>query len=88
MPGMMRSMRMQPAELWWFSGRLEGKSPLRTLMMGTVSRTERVSTAKWNLKEAVSKPLARRTETAYEAAISGRDSQDGRSPIIIRTIWK
>jgi hypothetical protein len=36
---------------------------------GTVSRTARVSTARWDLKEAAGKALARRTETAYEAAI-------------------
>jgi hypothetical protein len=34
---------------------------------GTISRTARVSTARWNLKEVAGKALARRTETAYEA---------------------
>src|SRR6266404_9465752 len=34
---------------------------------GIVSRTARVSIARWNLKEAAGKALARRTETAYEA---------------------
>jgi len=34
---------------------------------GTISRTARVSIARWNLKEAAGKALARRTETAYEA---------------------
>ena len=36
---------------------------------GTVSRTARVSIARWNLKEAAGKALARRTEIAYEAVI-------------------
>jgi len=39
---------------------------------GTVSRTARVSTARWNLKEAEGKALARRTEIAYEAAAVGK----------------
>jgi len=34
---------------------------------GTISRTARVSIARWNLKEAAGKTLARRTEIAYEA---------------------
>lgn len=38
---------------------------------GTVSRTARVVTARWNLKEAAGKALARRTEIAYEAAMLG-----------------
>ena len=42
---------------------LGGASPLQALMVGTVSRTARVSIARWNLKEAVSKSAARRTET-------------------------
>ena len=37
--------------------------------MGTVSRTARVSIARWNLKEAAGKTLARRTETRYEASV-------------------
>ena len=41
-------------------------------MVGTVSRTARVSGATWNLKEAVSKVLARRTEIAYKAATTGQ----------------
>ncbi len=36
---------------------------------GTVSRTARVSIARWNPEEAAGKALARRTETAYEAAV-------------------
>ena len=36
---------------------------------GNVSRTARVSIARWNLKEAAGKALARRTGTAYEAAV-------------------
>ncbi len=50
--------------LWWRIGGLEGESPLRTLMVGTVSRTARVSVARRNLKEAVRKAVARRTGTA------------------------
>jgi len=38
---------------------------------GTVSRTARVSTARWNLKEAEGKALARRTGIAYEATAVG-----------------
>ena len=34
---------------------------------GTVSRTARVSIARWNLKEAAGKALVRRTEIAYKA---------------------
>ena len=34
---------------------------------GTISRTARVSIARWSLKEAAGKALARRTEIAYEA---------------------
>ena len=34
---------------------------------GIVSRTARVSIARWNLKEAAGKALARRTEITYEA---------------------
>ena len=42
-------------------------------MVGTVSRTARVSVARRNLKEAAGKVLARRTEIAYEAVASGRE---------------
>jgi len=42
-------------------------------MVGTVSRTARVSVARRNLKEAEGKVLARRTEIAYEAVTSGRE---------------
>lgn len=35
---------------------------------GTVSRMARASIARWSLKEAADKTLARRTEIAYEAA--------------------
>jgi len=34
-----------------------------------------VSTARWNLKEALGKTLARRTEIAYEAAVLGEKAQ-------------
>ena len=39
---------------------------------GTVSRTARVSTARWDLKEAAGKALARRTGIAYEAVVLGK----------------
>jgi len=39
---------------------------------GTVSRTARVSTVRWNLKEAEGKALARRTEIAYKAVAVGK----------------
>jgi len=42
-------------------------------MVGTVSRTARVSVARRNLKEAAGKVPARRTEIAYEAGASGRE---------------
>ena len=53
-------------------------------MTGTVSRTARVSTARWNLKEAAGKILARRTEITYEAVSSGREGNYLQSPIVIR----
>ena len=53
-------------------------------MTGTVSRTARVSTVRWNLKEAAGKIPARRTEIAYEAVSSGREGQHLQSPIVIR----
>ena len=53
-------------------------------MVGTVSRTARVSGATRNLKEAAGKTLARRTEIAYEADISGRGGHVLQSPITIR----
>ena len=55
-------------------------------MVGTVSRTARVSVARRNLKEAVSKALARRTEIAYEAGTSGREGNDLQNPITIRRV--
>jgi hypothetical protein len=39
---------------------------------GTVSRTARVSTARWNLKEVEGKALARRTEITYKAVSVGK----------------
>jgi hypothetical protein len=60
-PGMARSAQAQAMQLWWLLRGLEGESPLQALMVGTASRTARVSIARWNLKEAVSKPAARRT---------------------------
>lgn len=53
-------------------------------MTGTVSRTARVSGASRNLKEAVSKVLARRTGIAYEAVTFGREGHKIQSPIVIR----
>jgi hypothetical protein len=41
---------------------------------GTVSRTARVPTARWDLKEAAGKSLARRTEIAYEAVVLGKEA--------------
>ena len=54
------------------------------MMVGTVSRTARVSVARRNLKEAVSKVPARRTGIAYEAGISGREGINLQSPITIQ----
>ncbi len=53
-------------------------------MTGTSSRTARVSGVTRNLKEAAGKIPARRTETAYEAATSGRGGQETQSPIAIQ----
>jgi len=53
-------------------------------MVGTVSRTARVSGATRNLKEAAGKISARRTEIAYEATTSGRGGINLQSPITIR----
>ena len=53
-------------------------------MVGTVSRTARVSGATRNLKEAAGKILARRTGIAYEAGISGREGIILQNPITIQ----
>jgi hypothetical protein len=53
-------------------------------MVGTDSRTARVSVARRNLKEAAGKVLARRTGIAYEAVISGREGTYLQSPITIQ----
>jgi hypothetical protein len=53
-------------------------------MVGTVSRTARVSGVTRNLKEAAGKVLARRTEIAYEAVASGREGKYLQSPITIQ----
>ena len=53
-------------------------------MVGTDSRTARVSAARRNLKEAAGKVSARRTGIAYEAAISGREGNALQSPITIQ----
>ena len=41
------------------------------LVVGSVSRTARMSIAKWNLKEAVGKRSVQRTETIYKADCIG-----------------
>ena len=43
------------------------KVPVEALMTGTPSRTARVPSVRWDLKEAVGKLPARGTRTAYEA---------------------
>ena len=53
-------------------------------MVGTVSRTARVSGVTRNLKEAAGKTPARRTETTYEAGASGRGGDYLQSPITIQ----
>ena len=53
-------------------------------MVGTVSRTARVSGVTRNLKEAAGKTPARRTGIAYEAGISGREGNFLQSPITIQ----
>jgi len=53
-------------------------------MVGTDSRTARVSGATRNLKEAAGKTPARRTGIAYEAGASGREGECLQSPITIR----
>jgi len=69
---------------------------LRALMTGTVSRTARVSTARCNLKEAVSKLLVRRTGIAYEAVSGWARGQKDSKPnshsepldVYAADIWK
>jgi hypothetical protein len=53
-------------------------------MVGTDSRTARVSVARRNLKEAAGKVSARRTGIAYEAVTSGREGIYLQSPITIQ----
>ena len=67
---------------------LEGGSPLRTLMTGTVSRTARAVAVRRGLEEAVSKTPARGTRSAYEAINSGRGGNKIQSPIVIRRAWE
>ncbi len=58
-------------------------------MTGTPSRTARVSTARWDLKEAAGKPPTRGTRSAYEAADQGREglgTQTQQSSGTIRSI--
>ena len=52
-------------------------------MVGTVSRTARVSGVTRKLKEAAGKVPARRTEIAYEAGTFGRGGKYLQSPITI-----
>lgn len=53
-------------------------------MVGTDSRTARVSGATRNLKEAAGKTSARRTEIAYEAGATGREGTILTNPITIQ----
>src|SRR6266568_9644465 len=53
-------------------------------MVGTDSRTARVSVARRNLKEAAGKVSARRTGIAYEAVTSGREGNYLQRPITIQ----
>jgi hypothetical protein len=53
-------------------------------MVGTDSRTAKVSVVRRNLKEAAGKVLARRTGIAYEAGTSGREGKYLQSPITIQ----
>ena len=49
-------------------------------MSGTPSRTARVSTVRWNLKEAEDKTPIQGTQIWYEAVVRGRGSVDSQSP--------
>ena len=55
-------------------------------MTGTPSRTARVPTARWDLKEAVGKAPNRGTRTAYEARRRGRGSVGFRNPMSSKTV--
>jgi hypothetical protein len=54
------------------------------LVVGSVSWTARVSIARWNLKEAVSKRLVQRTETTYKAVCIGWCCKSNKSPILLK----
>jgi hypothetical protein len=54
-------------------------------MTGTPSRTARVSTARWNLKEVEGKLLARGTRTAYEATTRWARGRIDPKPNVIQT---
>ena len=54
-------------------------------MTGTPSRTARASAARWSLKEAVSKLLARGTQTAYEASSWWARGHKDSKPDVIQT---
>ncbi len=55
-------------------------------MPGTPSRTARVPTVRWDLKEAAGKRPTRGTRTAGEAAACGRGSVGVRSPMVSGTL--
>jgi hypothetical protein len=56
-------------------------------MTGTPSRTARVPTARWDLKEAEGKLPTRGTRTACEAMQGGRGSVGVQSPKSSGTLW-
>ena len=49
---------------------------------GSVSRTARVPTARWDLKEAAGKALARRTEIVYEATVLDEEANIFKVPYL------
>ena len=79
-----------PAKLetvFWFArhGRyLMGESPEHALGNEEVySRTARVSIVRWNLKEAVSKLLVRRTEITYKARNTDKSAKRDEVPKLL-----
>jgi len=52
---------------------------------GIISRTARVSIARWNLKEAAGKTLARRTGSGYEASMRDEESIISNVPYLYGT---
>ena len=65
---------------------LTGGSPQTALIVGRLQPKARVSTARWNLKEAGGKQLARWTRTWYKAEERGQYCKRSISPITIRTV--